>query len=160
MIVVGTGHRDLRDRDWIADQIERSLLDMGASLLYVGMASGADLLMAKVAWGLGIPFIAAKPWAGHKPRQADAYDYGRALRFAKEVVNVTEYQEYPGAWVYDERNRFMVDHAESFLAILESGRRGGTFNCVNYAMRKNLPGVKIDPLMKEVQRIEAKVVHE
>ena len=74
MIVVGTGHRDLRDRDWIAAQIERSLIDMGASLLYVGMASGADLLMAKTAYNLGIPFIAAKPWAGHRPRQSDIYD--------------------------------------------------------------------------------------
>lgn len=159
MIVVGTGHRDLRDRDWIADQIERSLIDMGTSLLYVGMASGADLLMAKVAWGLGIPFIAAKPWAGHKPRQADVYDYGRALRFAEEVIDVTSYEEYPGAWVYDERNRFMVDRAEAYLAILESGRRGGTFNCMNYAVRKGLPGTKIDPLMKEVEKIEAKAVH-
>jgi uncharacterized phage-like protein YoqJ len=154
VIVVGTGHRDLRDRDWIADQIERSLLDMGASLLYVGMASGADLLMAKVAWGLNIPFIAAKPWAGHKPRQSDAYDYNRALQLAQEVINVTEYQSYPGAWVYEERNRFMVDRSEAYLSVLESGRRGGTFNCVNYAQKKNLSGINIDPLMKEVVKFE------
>lgn len=154
MIVVGTGHRDLRDRDWIADQIERSLTEMGASLLYVGMASGADLLMAKVAWGIGIPFIAAKPWAGHAPRVADRYDYQKALRFAHEVVNVTSYQEYPGVWVYDERNRYMVDKAEAYLSVLEAGRRGGTFNCVKYAQRMGLSGTNIDPLMKEVKRFE------
>jgi uncharacterized phage-like protein YoqJ len=155
MIVVGTGHRDLRDRDWIAGQIERSLIDMGTSLLYVGMASGADLLMAKTAYNLGIPFIAAKPWAGHKPRQSDVYDYGRALKFAYKVVDVTEYDDYPGAWVYDERNRYMVDHSQKVLAILESGRRGGTFNCLNYAKRKKLSGTVIDPLMKEVNSFEA-----
>lgn len=124
---------------------------MGASLLYVGMASGADLLMAKVAWGMGIPFIAAKPWAGHQSRREDSYDYERALRFAKEVINVTDYDHYPGAWVYEARNRFMVDRAEGYLAVLETGRRGGTFNCVNYAKSKKMKGITIDPLMKEVR---------
>lgn len=151
MIVVGTGHRDLGDRNWIADQMRRSLTEMGASLLYVGMASGADLLMAKVAWSMGIPFIAAKPWAGHGPRRSDSYDYDRALRFAKEVINVTDYDHYPGAWVYEARNRFMVDRAEAYLAVLESNRRGGTFNCVNYAKAKRMSGRVIDPLMREVR---------
>ncbi|AYB70931.1 DprA-like ssDNA binding protein [Streptomyces phage Yaboi] len=153
MIVAGTGHRDLRDRDWIAAQTEKALIDMGASLVYVGMASGFDLLLAKTAWGLGIPFIAAKPWRGHKPRRVDEYDYSRALHYADEVVNVTSYDDYPGAWVYEERNRFMVDNADAYLAVLEAGRTGGTYNCVKYASRKNKPGMIIDPLMKEVTRL-------
>jgi hypothetical protein len=153
MIVAGTGHRDLRDRDWIADNIERSLLDSGASLLYVGMASGADLLMAKIAWGLSIPFIAAKPWKGHKPRRVDEYDYYRALELAQEVVDVLPDMQYPGAWVYETRNRYMIDRADSFLAVLEAGATGGTYNCVKYASSKNKPGIIIDPLMKEVQSI-------
>jgi hypothetical protein len=153
MIVAGTGHRDLRDRDWIAGQIEKALIDMGASLVYVGMASGADLLMAKISWGLGIPFIAAKPWRGHKPRQADEYDYGRALHYADEVINVTNYDSYPGAWVYEERNRYMVDNADAYLAVLEAGRTGGTYNCVKYASRKGKSVIIIDPLMREVTKL-------
>lgn len=150
MIVAGTGHRDLRDRDWIAAETERALIDLGASLVYVGMASGFDLLLAKTAWGLGIPFIATKPWKGHKPRNADVYDYSRAVELAQDIVNVTDYDNYPGAWVYEERNRYMVDKADHVLGLLEPGRKGGTYNCMAYAARKKKPYTVIDPLMKEV----------
>jgi len=151
MIVAGTGHRELRDRDWIAAQTERALIDLGASLVYVGMASGFDLLLAKTAWGLGIPFIATKPWKGHKPRNADVYDYGRALQLAEDVVDVTDFSDYPGAWVYDVRNRYMVDKADHVLGLLEPGKRGGTYNCLTYAMNELKPISVIDPLMKEVR---------
>ncbi|UMO76284.1 DprA-like DNA processing chain A [Streptomyces phage Tomas] len=154
MIVAGTGHRELRDRDWIADKTEKALIDMGASLVYVGMASGFDLLLAKTAWSLGIPFIAAKPWKGHQPRVADKYDYGRALHHAVEVVDVSDLEDYPGAWVYEVRNRYMVDRAEVVLAVLEAGTKGGTYNCVKYASGKK-PVRIIDPLMREEFKIEA-----
>lgn len=150
MIVAGTGHRDLRDRDWIAAETERALIDLGASLVYVGMASGFDLLLAKTAWGLGIPFIAAKPWKGHQGRRADTYDYAKALQHAHEVVNVTSFEDYPGAWVYEERNRYMVDRAQHVLGCLEAGRTGGTYNCLKYASRLKKPTTTIDPLMREV----------
>jgi uncharacterized phage-like protein YoqJ len=150
MIVAGTGHRDLRDRDWIAAETERALIDMGALLVYTGMASGFDLLLAKTAWGLGIPFIATKPWRGHKPRRADEYDYYRALQLAADIVDVTDYESYPGAWVYEERNRYMVDNSDAVLGMLEAGRTGGTYNCLKYASRKKKPIKMIDPLMKEV----------
>lgn len=154
MIVAGTGHRDLRDRDWIAAETERALIDMGALLVYVGMASGFDLLLAKTAWGLGIPFIAAKPWKGHQPRKADHYDYHRALQLAAEVVDVLPNTEYPGAWAYQKRNEYMVDNADAVLALFEDGTRGGTFNCLKYADGKK-PMRIIDPLLREVRDVEA-----
>lgn len=151
MIVAGTGHRDLRDRDWIAAETEKALIDLRASLVYVGMASGFDLLLAKTAWGLGIPFIAAKPWRGHQPRRADEYDYNRALQYAVEVVDVLPNQEYPGAWAYQKRNEYMVDNADRVLALFEHGSKGGTFNCLKYADGKR-PITIIDPLLKEVRQ--------
>jgi uncharacterized phage-like protein YoqJ len=153
MIVAGTGHRELRDRDWIADNVERFLLNSGTSLLYVGMASGADLLMAKIAWGLKIPFVAVRPWKNHAPRIADRYDYYRALELASDIVNATDYESYPGAWVYEARNRYMVDRVDAVLAVLEKDSKGGTFNCVKYARRNYVPVHTIDPLMKEVHEI-------
>lgn len=153
MIVAGTGHRDLRDRDWIASETEKALIDMGACLVYVGMASGFDILLAKTAWGLRIPFIAVKPWAGHKPRVADQYDYNRALQLAVEVIDVLPNKEYPGAWAYQRRNEYMVDNSDAVLALLEAGKNsGGTFNCLKYASGKK-PMRIIDPLMKEVRDV-------
>lgn len=160
MIVAGTGHRDLRDRDWIAAQTEKALIDLGASLVYVGMASGFDLLLAKTAWGLGIPFIATKPWKGHRPRNADVYDYTRAIQYAHEVVDVTDYDNYPGAWIYDERNRYMVDKADCVLGVLEAGRTGGTYNCLKYTERVKKPMTIIDPLMKEVWDVWPEAISE
>lgn len=153
MIVAGTGHRDLRDRDWIAAETEKALINLGASLVYVGMASGYDLLLAKTAWGLGIPFIAVKPWKGHKPRVADRYDYGRALQYAAEVIDVTSHEQYPGAWIYDKRNQYMVDHSDYVLGLLEDGKKGGTYNCLKYAYSQKKPMTIIDPLMKEVREV-------
>jgi uncharacterized phage-like protein YoqJ len=154
MIVAGTGHRELRDRDWIAAETEKALIDMGASLVYTGMASGFDLLLAKTAWGLKIPFIAVRPWKGHKPRIADRYDYSRAIQLAEEVVDVLPNEDYPGVWAYQKRNEYMVDNADALLSLFEDGTKGGTFRCLKYAYGKK-PMRIIDPLMKEVRDVEA-----
>lgn len=153
MIVAGTGHRELRDRDWIAAETEKALIEMGASLVYTGMASGFDLLLAKTAWGLRIPFIAVRPWSGHVPRKADEYDYKRAIQLADDVVDVLPNKDYPGAWAYQRRNEYMVDRADAVLGLLEAGKKGGTYNCLNYAYGK-MPMRIIDPLMKEVRDVE------
>lgn len=150
MIVAGTGHRELRDRDWTAAEIEKALSHLGASRVYVGMASGFDLLLAKTAWGMGIPFIAAKPWRGHQARRADTYDYNRALQLAEEVVDVSPFDEYTGPWVYDVRNRYMVDNSDLVLAMYENTGKGGTHNCIKYAKGMGTPVSIINPLTKEV----------
>lgn len=42
------------------------------------------------------------------------------------------------------RNRFMVDHADGILAVWD-GSKGGTGNCVSYALKKGKPVTVIDP---------------
>lgn len=155
MIVAGTGHRELRDRDWTAAVIEGALNHLGASRVYVGMASGFDLLLAKIAWHMDIPFICAVPWKGHVPRRADTYDYYRALELAEKVHYVVPVDDFPGNWVYQKRNEFMVCKADIVLAMYEETGRGGTHNCIEYAKKVNKPVWSMNPATKEVRTFEA-----
>ena len=100
-----------------------------------GMANGVDLWAADEALDLALPVIAAKPWAGHGPRKSDVALYERVIREAVEVVDVDPAVNYPGPWVYQKRNEWMVDHATHVLAYYNGAPKGGTFNCLKYARK-------------------------
>lgn len=105
-----------------------------------GMASGVDLWAGCAALDLRIPVISAKPWAGHKARQADVEAYERIVNEAIQVVNVTDYDSYPGPWVYQVRNEWMVDRADEVLCVWKSPKKtGGTWNCIKYALGNDKP---------------------
>jgi uncharacterized phage-like protein YoqJ len=91
------------------------------------------------ALDLGLPVIAAKPWRGHGPRKSDVALYERILDEAVEVVDVNPSDSYPGAWVYQKRNEWMVDNATHILAYYNGAPRGGTFNCLKYANKVRKP---------------------
>lgn len=132
-----------------------------ASILYVlkeqlhpikliqGMAAGVDLWSAELALDHRIPLISARPWAGHKPRVVDRAIYNRALNEAHQVVNVSDREDYPGAWIYQKRNEWMVDNADVLLAVWD-GSAGGTGNTVNYAIKQKVDIFRINPETKYV----------
>ncbi len=99
------------------------------------MASGVDLLSAKLADSMGIPFWAIRPWAGHAPRKADVLLYKGALENAEFTYAVSPFENYPGPWVYQKRNEWMVDRAHTLLAVWD-GSPGGTNNCLEYAIKR------------------------
>jgi len=118
----------------------------------VGMAAGVDLIAGGIALDLNIPVVAARPWAGHKPRKDDVALHDHILANAAEIVNVNDAEKYPGPWVYSRRNEWMVDHAQLLLAVWD-GSTGGTANCYNYALAQDLGIVTFNPQTREqVQR--------
>lgn len=141
-----TGHRPEKISNWVyvEHQIGMALMDNQIDVLIQGMAAGVDLRSARVAYRNRVPFICAKPWAGHKPRVADKNDYENALTHAKSVVDVDPSQEFPGNWVYQKRNEWMVDNADMVIAVWD-GTSGGTANCVKYAQKREVPIWRIDP---------------
>lgn len=147
-----TGHRpeSLNDPTWVKAALRDGLMQTGATLVIQGMASGVDLWSAVVAWHLDIPYIAVKPWAGHSPRQADEYIYEWVERHAKNVVEVSPQQKYPGAWAYHARNEYMVDNADALLAVWNGKKSGGTAACVNYAHKIGKPVFQINPLNQTI----------
>lgn len=144
-----TGHRPeslLSSPQWVRQELTQAMQDLGVTKIYQGMAAGVDLWAAGVAWKLGIPYVACRPWAGHKPRKEDHELYNWVLAHAAEIVHISDAAQYPGAWVYHARNEYMVDHApDGVLAVWNGNDKGGTAACIKYAKRMQRRIYRIDP---------------
>ncbi len=103
-----------------------------AKSVIVGMATGWDLACGAAAQDLGLPVDAAIPFPG----QTTKYDtaslvlWQRVLARAASVVHVS-YSYDSGA--FQRRNEWMVDRSDTVLALF-GGWKGGTRNCVQYAL--------------------------
>lgn len=131
-----SGHRPekLDDPEWVKEALREAFLVFDVDKVVQGMAAGVDLMAARVAHEMGIPFICARPWAGHTARKGWKLTYASAIRNAEDVVNVDESFKYPGPWIYQKRNKWMVDNSD-FLISVWDGSDGGTCNCVYYAYK-------------------------
>ncbi len=147
--VAGTGHRseNCEDESIVRTKIRVKLqYTAGITTVVTGMANGYDLWLGDEALLLGIEVIAARPWAGHQPRKEDRELYDRIIAAASRVVNVNESQKYPGAWCYQKRNEWMVDHADAVMAYWDGTEDGGTWNCIEYARgKKPIANIYYDP---------------
>lgn len=137
MIIALTGHRTdkIADERRVRETVRRMLREAQPRAVVCGMANGFDLFAGHEAINLGLHVWAAKPWQTHKPRKGDEHLYGSIEMFAERVVVVTDVDKYPGPWVYQKRNEWMVDNATHVLAYWD-GSAGGTANCVRYARGK------------------------
>lgn len=155
-----TGHRPERledNEDAVKELVSEALLHFGATRLFQGMAAGVDLWSAKEAWKLKIPYTACKPWAGHTPRVGDMIEYTKVIRHADEVVDVSPNFDYPGPWVYGKRNEFIVDNARAMIAVWDGKPYGGTYNCIEYAWKKSIPVLRIDPEERTIGYVSEEV---
>lgn len=146
LIIAGTGHRakDIKEPESeVRAKIRRALLELAPSKVITGMANGYDLFLGSEALDLGIPTIAARPWAGHAPSRSDDAEYARIIAEAEEVVNVNVSAVYLGPWLYQDRNVWMVDHADKVLAYWSGKKFGGTWNCIKYMHSVNKGGSNI-----------------
>lgn len=150
-IVSISGHRPekIDDPTWVKKEIKDVLPTfLLADHLIQGMAAGVDLWSAVIARQLGIMYTCAKPWAGHKPRKDDEQMYREVEKFADRIEIINPSEEFPGNWCYQRRNEWMVDNSDQLLAVWD-GSKGGTANCVNYALKKGIPIFRIDPKEKK-----------
>jgi uncharacterized phage-like protein YoqJ len=140
-----TGHRELSNVQYVHAQLKQFFHDTKAELLYQGMAAGVDQQAALAALQSGIPYVAVRPWAGHR---AGKY-YDAVLTQAQEVVTLDESTKYPGPWVYHNRNHYMVDKADVLVSVWDGSNKGGTFECTSYAMKMKKPIWHIHPVTCE-----------
>lgn len=154
MIIAGTGHRPENcEPEEIVRLKSRVKLQYPnragkkATVFICGMAAGFDLWAGDAALNLGLEVIAARPWAGHQPRKQDRELYDRIIDGASRVVNVDESEDYPGVWVYQKRNEWMVDNSDAVMAYWNLHEGGGTWNCVKYArkVKKPIANIYHDP---------------
>lgn len=109
-----------------------------------GGALGWDQALALAAAREKIPLTLALPfrnfdskWPSHSRKLLSDI-----IAMAEETVYVCEDGYAP--WKMQERNKWMVDRSDLVLA-LWNGTKGGTFNCVQYANKKNIPVVNLWP---------------
>lgn len=147
-----TGHRADQLGQYIPQYIKAQVChaytDLGASLVIQGMADGADLLSAKWAYDMHIPYIAVRPWAGHNSPPVWREWYQNARVYAQKVIVLDPSETYPGPWVYHNRNKWMVDHCDVLLAIWDGSEAGGTYATIKYAIGKK-PIWHINPKTRE-----------
>lgn len=138
MIVAGTGHRPEKLGGY-TEAVATRLLDLARAVLVrhapskviSGMALGWDTALALAALDLGIPLVAAVPFAGQERKwPVLAQEVYRAILARAEVVVVCEGGYAP--WKLQKRNEWMVDNAQALIALWD-GSDGGTANCIRYA---------------------------
>jgi uncharacterized phage-like protein YoqJ len=151
MIVAGTGHRPNKVGGYSEDAtgnlviIARNWLKRNVDHrdeVITGMAQGWDQALGWAAYDLGIPFIAAVPFAGQEsawPSVSQGY-YNDLLKLASQVHIVSEGGYAP--WKMQVRNEWMVDRCDTVLALWD-GSSGGTGNCIKYAEKVGKPIVNL-----------------
>jgi uncharacterized phage-like protein YoqJ len=151
MIICGTGHRpnklggytqDAWDRVYeIADAyLEQNTSDI--DYVISGGALGWDQVLAHAARANNIPYVMALPFPGFEdrwPQRSKDTLYG-LMHGAREVVFVCS-EGYAG-WKMQKRNEWMVDKADTVLALWD-GSSGGTGNCIAYANKVKKPIINL-----------------
>ena len=134
----------------------RTEIQNGTRCFYTGMALGTDLWAAEILLRLREEhpeskprLIAVLPFRGQASRYPYEWKqrYDRILEQADEVVVL---HERSSRSCYMERNRYMVDHSDTLIAVYGGGA-GGTKNTLEYAQRRGLQIVTISPETGEMQ---------
>lgn len=117
----------------VADKIK-----MGVDTFYCGMANGFDIIAGEhialiKKLNKSIKLIGVVPYIGQEKGWSCDWQqrYRDLLAECDEVVTLNE--SY-AKWVFDERNRYMVDRSRYVLTYFD-GTKGGTGNTVKYAVK-------------------------
>ena len=143
-----TGHRILKS-DYNKEELTRVIniiTDKGFNTFLVGMAIGFDTecfkILEEIRKEKPIKIIACIPclMQDYKFSAEQKKQYIKMLEAADEKIYVSK--EYTKNCMF-KRNMFMVDNSSLLIAYLNSDR-GGTYQTVNYAKRKNVQVVIIN----------------
>ena len=129
---------------WIADEIKDLFKKSQPKEVISGMALGIDTQAAMIALEMDIPLIAAVPFKGQEKNwpQGSQSLYNQILEQAAEV-HVISSDDYYASHFFQKRNEWMVDRGDLVCAVW-GGSRGGTNNCVEYALKQHKPVWRID----------------
>jgi len=131
--------------DKVCGELFAKFNELGVSKIISGMALGIDQWSVQVAMKMSIPYIAAVPCDNQDSRwpKESQEKFKYFLDNASEVVVVS-----PGAYSPEKmhiRDRWIVDHSESLLAVWNGIAKGGTYGTIRYAQSQlfNRPGYKM-----------------
>ena len=139
----------IRIKALLADEIMRCAAQ-GYDTFLAGGARGGDILFAEqvlLVEGLEYPnlrLITVVPHEGQANNWAEAWRerYFRILEYSYDVVTLSAHYS---SGCYHARNRYLVDHADSVLALYNGTPTGGTAYTAKYTYQRNKEIIVIDP---------------
>lgn len=142
MILAVTGHRPQRlkgqeklIKEWAVEQLTR----LQPSMIYDGMAQGADQIVATAAKELGIPVVCCYPFPKNYYHPVEEW-----IMENNQVIYVSPAYSKES---YTIRDKFMVDHADAVLCVWDGGAGGGTFITRTYAIQQGKQVIDYGGLM-------------
>jgi uncharacterized phage-like protein YoqJ len=128
----------------IKDNLQQIIDTYKPHCLISGMALGIDSLWAKLAIQNSLMLHAYIPFRGQElkwPKAAQNY-----YHFLLEYASITTYCSDPGYAPYKMqiRNEKMVDDCDLLIGVSD-GSSGGTKNCLDYAIKKGVERIIINP---------------
>ena len=162
--VCATGHRpkDLpggydgnKDLEHLIDDIVSTFVDVGYMSFISGGAIGVDQYFANSvliqrAFNPWIDLVIARPF----PSQASNWPTATQQRFAKlcdaadEVIDVSPDPYTPAKMQI--RNQWMLDHSGLVFAVWTGKRNGGTWNCIQSALKLGRRIYWLNPATMEI----------
>ena len=136
-------------------QVDRNTFTSDEKVLLIsGMALGVDTLWALVALKLKAQYPTkfelecAIPCANHSSRwkKVDQARHADIMKRADTVTMVSEDAYAP--YLMQKRNEYMVNKADVLLAVWD-GNKGGTGNCVKYALKTGRTIYQYHPLVQK-----------
>ncbi|MBE6932230.1 MAG: DUF1273 domain-containing protein [Ruminococcaceae bacterium] len=148
-----TGHRPeklIRTEQDIRVDLEKQIYQAvsdGPNVFITGMARGVDLWAAQIVLKLrdeneDVKLLCACPYDGFESGWKEEWQrqYREILASADSVQYICN--SYSRA-CFQIRNRWMVDHAASIIAVY-NGKKGGTKNTIDYAAKNGIPIICIE----------------
>lgn len=133
--------------------------DVGYTTFISGGALGVDQLAARAVLelkriGKPVHLIIAKPFPGQDgkwPAKSKA-EFQRICSMADQVVDVSlgAYSLYK----MQVRNEWMVNNSHLVFAAWDGVRKGGTWNCIQYACSKGKPPMSMNPSTFELGNVK------
>ena len=147
-----TGHRpdkigndEYKIKEMLKSEIQKSISE-GYLTFISGMALGVDVWAAEIVIqeklnNPEVKLICASPYPGFERNRclADRMKYHEILNNADYIINISE--QYT-KFCFQIRNMWMVDRSEKVIAVF-NGSKGGTYNTVKYAEKKNIQVVNV-----------------
>lgn len=150
MIIGITGHHpdrlygyDLTDERYLnlKNKFRDILIRDKCKIALSGMALGVDTLFAQTVLELRergqdiklyciIPCIDQECMWSRKDKQL----YKNIVNSADEVIYTSKQSYKPRSM--QKRNEYIVEHCDKLIAVWDRIERGGTYNCIQYAIRK------------------------
>ena len=152
-------------KTWLWNSILRAIKG-GHTHFISGAALGVDtwaaeaVHMIKEVSNADIKLILALPF----PNQASVWREEAKVRWGRivdiaDVVHTVSPNPPEGSpkWAYAQvlhkRNQYMVDHGHSGIAVWNGDKKGGTFDCLGKAKKKERPVLRLNPITMEEEQI-------